>query len=393
MASNRAAWEMEPSQRIHASNSGVYRVKPGDTLWAIAAVHNMDVQKLASLNGITDPDMLRVGQELRTSEPARVVRAKPVDFVKGGEVVSSAPALRRPGVSSVTMGEPPPPPGSQPLTQAHVKRFGPPVIAKTAPVAAPPVAQQFSVGGLNLAASNAAKPTHSAAPEEPASSLRAGLKPPVPLFVLPSATISTSKPKSEPAPVKSGLKEVKQSLAKASLKAPAKAEDPGNRVAPPPKRRDGADSAAEAKQIAQAREDYKRSNAWILKAGAPRSWRWPVKGKVISQFGKKGAKRNTGIDIAAKRGEPVRAAAAGVVSYADDGLPGYGNLIILRHGGKFMTAYAHTEKILVKNGQKVRAGQVIAHVGQSGRTDKPKLHFELRKKITPLNPLRYLPKK
>ncbi|MEO5367933.1 MAG: M23 family metallopeptidase [Magnetococcus sp. WYHC-3] len=101
--------------------------------------------------------------------------------------------------------------------------------------------------------------------------------------------------------------------------------------------------------------------------------------------------KSTGIDIAAPKGTEVVASAAGVVSYADNRLPGYGNLIIIRHGGSFMTAYAHNEEILVRRGQTVRAGQVIARVGDSGRVETPRLHFELRKSIRPLDPMDYLP--
>ncbi len=137
---------------------------------------------------------------------------------------------------------------------------------------------------------------------------------------------------------------------------------------------------------------WKRSkNTWVLKARAPKRWLWPIEGKILRAFGRKGARRNNGIDIAGQAGEPVRAAAAGVVAYADDALPGYGNLILLRHGGSFMSAYAHNSKILVQRGQSVRAGEIIAKVGKSGGAATPRLHFELRKRIKPLNPIRYLP--
>ncbi|MBF0590005.1 MAG: M23 family metallopeptidase [Magnetococcales bacterium] len=80
-----------------------------------------------------------------------------------------------------------------------------------------------------------------------------------------------------------------------------------------------------------------------------------------------------------------------LVAYADSGLPGYGNMILVRHGGSYMTAYAHNDTIMVKPGQKVRAGQIIAKVGTSGRVKSPRLHFEVRKSVTAINPLRHLP--
>ena len=134
-------------------------------------------------------------------------------------------------------------------------------------------------------------------------------------------------------------------------------------------------------------------NARFLKSGPPKVWVWPLRGRIISRFGWRGQHRNNGIDIKARAGDPVVAAADGVVAYADDSLPSYGNLILLRHGGSFMTAYAHNAKVLVTRGQKVRAGQRIALAGKSGNAGSPRLHFELRRRIKPLNPLKYLPKK
>ncbi|GAB0058641.1 Murein hydrolase activator NlpD [Candidatus Magnetaquicoccaceae bacterium FCR-1] len=130
-----------------------------------------------------------------------------------------------------------------------------------------------------------------------------------------------------------------------------------------------------------------------LSPNPPARWVWPHSGRIISRFGQFGARRNTGIDIAANPGDPVMAAADGVVAYADQGLATYGNMVLLRHGGAFMTTYAHVQKILVKQGQSVRAGETIALAGQSGVTVSPRLHFEIRRSIEPQNPLEYLPKR
>jgi lipoprotein NlpD len=133
--------------------------------------------------------------------------------------------------------------------------------------------------------------------------------------------------------------------------------------------------------------------AKALSKQAPSQWHWPHKGRIIGRFGQFGARHNTGIDIAANMGDSIYAAADGVVAYADQGVTGYGNMILLRHGGSFMTAYAHLDKILVKRGQNVRLGDTIALSGQTGITTSPRLHFEIRQSITPLNPLQYLPKR
>ncbi len=123
----------------------------------------------------------------------------------------------------------------------------------------------------------------------------------------------------------------------------------------------------------------------------PRSGRtflWPVAGKVVSGYGPKdGGLHNDGITIAAPRGAPVRAAADGVVAYAGNELRGYGNLLLLRHADGWTTAYAHNEKMLVRRGDAVRRGQVIAHVGSTGSVTTPQSHFELRRGARAIDPI------
>jgi len=124
--------------------------------------------------------------------------------------------------------------------------------------------------------------------------------------------------------------------------------------------------------------------------GAP-ELRWPVvAGTVISGFGPHGDGFHDGIDIATEMSAPVRAAADGEVIFRDR-LPGYGNVVILRHAGGYVTVYAHNERNHVKKRQKVRRGQLIATVGRSGRTDRPNLHFEVRLDQVARNPLYFLP--
>jgi lipoprotein NlpD len=116
-------------------------------------------------------------------------------------------------------------------------------------------------------------------------------------------------------------------------------------------------------------------------------WIWPVNGRVIDKFDEK---RNKGIGIAGKEGDPVVASADGTVVYSGSGLRGYGNLVILKHSDDFISAYAHNRQILVKQGQTVKRGQRIAEVGRSDATE-PKLHFEIRRQGKPVDPLAYLP--
>lgn len=259
------AWGLEPEKpRINRTRSDVYVVQPGDTLWAIAVVHDLDPETLAGWNNLANADQLFVGQGLRVRK-------------------------------SDGLGFP-----------------------------------------VNI----------------------------------PSVNIPSAKtPEPEPAPA-------------AAAQTQASAARPIQTTQPPPP---PGDDDNRWDQLKRSR------NTWVLKAGRPKQWLWPHQGRILATFGRRGAKHNNGIDIAGQVGDPVRATADGVVAYADDGLAGYGNLILLRHGGSYMSAYAHNSAVLVRRGQSVRAGETIARLGQSGQVTSPRLHFELRKRIKPLNPLKYLP--
>jgi murein DD-endopeptidase MepM/ murein hydrolase activator NlpD len=121
---------------------------------------------------------------------------------------------------------------------------------------------------------------------------------------------------------------------------------------------------------------------------------WPVSGEVVSTFGARAdGSRSDGIDIAAKRGAPVRAARAGRVHYAGNQLKSYGNMVLIRHDGDWWTLYAHADELLVAEGQTVKKGDVIARVGSSGDVTQSLLHFEMRQGKKAVNPLRYLPRR
>jgi len=126
-------------------------------------------------------------------------------------------------------------------------------------------------------------------------------------------------------------------------------------------------------------------------AGSLAGFRWPVRGRVIVAFGPKpNGVQNDGINLAVPEGTPIKAAEDGVVAYAGSELKGYGNLVLVRHSNGFVTAYAHASDILVKRGEAVKRGQVIAHAGQTGNVTSPQLHFEIRKGATPVDPSQYL---
>jgi len=118
---------------------------------------------------------------------------------------------------------------------------------------------------------------------------------------------------------------------------------------------------------------------------------WPVRGRIIASFGPSpNGLQNDGIDVSVPQGTPIKAAEDGVVAYAGNELKGYGNLVLIRHGDGFVTAYAHASEILVKRGEAVKRGQVIAKAGETGNVKTPELHFEIRKGATPVDPAQFL---
>ena len=120
------------------------------------------------------------------------------------------------------------------------------------------------------------------------------------------------------------------------------------------------------------------------------TWRWPADGQIIKRFTPGDAV--PGVEIAGKAGDPVRAAADGVVVYSGNGLVGYGELVIIKHNDSLLSAYGHNSKRLVKEGQRVSAGQEIALMGSSGASSV-ELGFQIRKDGNPVDPLNYLPAK
>lgn len=125
--------------------------------------------------------------------------------------------------------------------------------------------------------------------------------------------------------------------------------------------------------------------------GTAPAFRWPLPGRIISGFGAKpGGRFNDGVNLKASSGEAVRAAGDGVVAYAGDAIPGFGNLLLVKHAGGWVSAYAHNEALLVVRGARVKAGEVIARAGQSGAVAEPQLHFELRRGRTPVDPAKVI---
>jgi murein DD-endopeptidase MepM/ murein hydrolase activator NlpD len=151
--------------------------------------------------------------------------------------------------------------------------------------------------------------------------------------------------------------------------------------------------AASAEQIPLATDPEPPAQTAEVTAPQPGvpGMRWPVKGKVISEFGSKpNGLRNEGINIAVPEGTSVRASEGGIVAYAGNELKGYGNLVLIRHDGGWVTAYAHNKELFVKRGDAVKRGDIIAKAGQTGSVSTPQVHFEVRKGATAMDPMKFL---
>ncbi|GAB4402884.1 MAG: peptidoglycan DD-metalloendopeptidase family protein [Rhodoferax sp.] len=170
----------------------------------------------------------------------------------------------------------------------------------------------------------------------------------------------------------------------------------GVEVSPVPKPVIVAQSPGAAKKAAAASAPAAAASASGAAASASGAaaantieWTWPAAGPVLAGFDEL---KNKGVDLGGRAGDPVLAAADGRVVYVGAGLRGYGNLIILKHNNVFLSAYAHNQKLLVKEDQNVKRGEKIAEMGNSD-ADRVKLHFEVRKQGKPVDPLLYLPKR
>ncbi|MCC5997381.1 MAG: M23 family metallopeptidase [Oceanicaulis sp.] len=165
--------------------------------------------------------------------------------------------------------------------------------------------------------------------------------------------------------------------------APRQTADASERPAQPPASRGGAAPPSSAPSSAPAPSVTEPAPEFI----------WPLRGDVVGRFGNASGRRLDGIRIAARVGEPVRAAAAGEVVYAGNELQGYGELVLIRHEDRWVTAYGLNSVLRVQQGQRVNAGDHIADAGGAGPGDTPVLHFEIRRGVTPVDPIERLPRR
>ena len=305
-------------------------VGTSDTLELLARRYNVSAAAIMQANGYKGPRALQPGQQLIIPHPTATAAA--------------APALAAPVSKPVAVAAIAP--------SVHVVNHGDTLLS---------IARHNHVSVPQLARANNL---------DPSAKLSIGMK----LVVPGSKTAAAVPPSTAPAAV-------------AAAQPAAIAAQPVTRVAAV----DNQQKARLAQASPNADEPAIESPVKAEATGALPTFRWPVRGKVIAAYGAKtNGKANDGINLAVPEGTPVKAADDGVVAYSGNELKGYGNLVLIRHANGYVTAYAHASELLVKRGDTIKRGQVIAKSGQSGEVQSPQLHFEIRKGSSPVDPLQFL---
>ena len=320
---------------VHGAGHGGTTIIVGtsDTLDTLARRYNVTPAAILQANGYKGPRTLSPGQQLiiprQTTAVAATAPAMPAPASKPVAAASAAPSV-------------------------HVVNRGDTLAS---------IARRNHVSVAELAKANGV---------DPQAKLKLGTK-----LAVPGAKTAAVAPGVQPAAVA--------------------AAQPGAAAAPPATKMAAVTTASpQSVRLAQATAKVEEPSAEApVKAaeatGALPTFRWPVRGKVITSYGAKtNGKANDGINLAVPEGTPVKAAEDGVVAYSGNELRGYGNLVLVRHSNGYVTAYAHASELMVKRGDTIKRGQIIAKSGQSGEVGSPQLHFEIRKGSVPVDPLQFL---
>lgn len=356
-----------PAVATTAQKGELIEVAPGETLYGLSKRHRVSLTELMQVNGMTNAS-LKPGQKLylpARAQPVAANAAAPKLVLPATTLPPPTPAMLAKYQSTYTVKA-----GDSlygisrayrvpytELQQANaitdVRKVKPGAIIKvpgTAPAAAETLAQQSTppVAAPPVAAPprlTQAAPAALASPPAQPSIINAPKK---------VAALTGSVTDASPAPA-----------------APLASAAP----------------AAKADKVAVAVPQATRQ------AGDSVKLRWPAQGKVISGFGgRPDGTHNDGINMSVPLGTDVHAAESGVVAYAGSELKGYGNLVLVRHDNGWVTAYAHNDELMVKRGDKISRGQVIAKAGKTGTVDQPQVHFELRQGSKPVDPTPFMEK-
>jgi len=325
--------------RVPARAATTIIVGTSDTLDLLARRYHVTPAAILQANGYKGPRTLSPGQQLIIPRDSATAAAAPAAAPVPVAVAPVAPASR--AVAAV----------SAPPTIHFVNRGD--TLLSIARHNHIPVAELAKANGL-----------------DPQAKIKLGTK-----LTVPGARTAVLAPVTQPAAV---------AAAQPALAPPATRMATATGIPPQTARLAQATTKVEEPS---AESPVKASEA----TGALPTFRWPVRGKVITSYGAKtNGKSNDGINLAVPEGTPVKAAEDGVVAYSGNELKGYGNLVLVRHANGYVTAYAHASELLVKRGDTIKRGQVIAKSGQSGEVGSPQLHFEIRKGSNPVDPLQFL---
>jgi murein DD-endopeptidase MepM/ murein hydrolase activator NlpD len=321
--------------RPAAPNGATIIVGTSDTLDILAKRYNVSSAAILQANGYKGPRVLSPGQQLIIPRQTAVAAAAPALAPPAGKPVATAAAP-----SSV-----------------HIVNRGDTLMS---------IARRNHVPVAELAKANNL---------DQSAKLSLGMK-----LTVPGSKSAAVAPVAQPVVAAVPAQPVAPVAAPATKMAAAGGPPQAARLA------QATTNVAEEKPVVEA-ASVKSSEA----TGALPTFRWPVRGKVITSYGAKtNGKSNDGINLAVPEGTPVKAAEDGVVAYSGNELKGYGNLVLVRHSNGYVTAYAHASELMVKRGDTIKRGQIIAKSGQSGEVGSPQLHFEIRKGSSPVDPLQFL---
>ena len=320
--------------RPAAQNGTTIIVGTSDTLDLLAKRYNVSAAAILQANGYKGPRVLSPGQQLIIPKQTAVAAAAP----------ALAPAASKPVAAAAT------PPS------VHIVNRGDTLMS---------IARRNNVPVTELARANNL---------DQSAKLSLGMK-----LTVPGSKSAAAAPVAQPV-VAAPAQPVAPAAAPATKMASAGGPPQSARLA------SATTNVVEERPVVEA-ASVKSSEA----TGALPTFRWPVRGKVITSYGAKtNGKSNDGINLAVPEGTPVKAAEDGVVAYSGNELKGYGNLVLVRHSNGYVTAYAHASELMVKRGDTIKRGQIIAKSGQSGEVGSPQLHFEIRKGSSPVDPLQFL---
>lgn len=307
-----------------AGSLGIHTVKKNETVWIVAKKYNVPMRALLDINQLSPPYVLSVGTRLRLPAPNTYK-------VRKGDTLYTVSRLYNVSTTDLARQNALTPPyklvPDTVITLPYQQEIA--ALPAQSPLQPPAPASVPVIGGTQR------ESYAGVATVEPPEVLKSEVAP------MDNASVAAAKSVPEPAPPENKAQSKKEIALKSLPKTP---------------RRSG-------------------------------TFQMPVQGNIISKYGAKNdGAHNDGLNIQAAKGTAVRASENGVVVYADNKIAGYGNLILIRHEGGYITAYAHLDKALAKRGQVVQQGETIGTVGKSGSVDKPQLHFEIRQGTKALDP-------